>query len=353
MSDVMSHFPWLFGKPSVTGTIKNSPEDFLVDEVSDFEPAGLGEHMLVHIQKRGENTQYVANELAKACGVKSRDVSWAGLKDRHAVTTQWLGVHLPGKENPDLTEFVETHEGVEAVLAVTRHNKKLRPGDLAGNRFTLVLREVSDMVELERRLQLVKEQGVPNYYGEQRFGREGNNVTQARRWGADEIRVRDKNKRSFYLSAARSWLFNQILAARIEAGTAATLLQGDCLLDNEERMTVAETVTPSLLESVSKGTLHITGAVAGDNALPGSGEAEAFEMAILDKEPELMALIRGNRMRQERRELLLKPQDMAWHGEGDVMTVSFSLPAGCFATAVVRELMEYTEGTPEYAHSDK
>lgn len=269
------------------------------------------------------------------------------------MTTQWLGVHLPGKDNPDLTEFVESHEGVEAVLAVTRHNKKLRPGDLLGNRFTLDLRDVSDMAELERRLQLVKEQGVPNYYGEQRFGREGNNVVQARRWGADEIRVRDKNKRSFYLSAARSWLFNQILAARIEAGTAATLLPGDCLLDNEERMTVAETVTPSLLESVSKGALHITGAVAGDNALPGCGEAEAFELAILDKEPALMALIRGNRMRHERRELLLKPQDMQWQGEGDVMTVSFSLPAGCFATAVVRELMEYSEGTPEYAHSDK
>ncbi|AJR07552.1 tRNA pseudouridine synthase D [Photobacterium gaetbulicola Gung47] len=339
MSTVMDNFSWLYRKPSCQGRIKVEPEDFVVKENLGFEFAGTGEHFMVKIRKTGENTKYVVNELAKACGVKSRDVSWAGLKDRHAVTEQWLSVHLPGKPDPDLAQFVAEHPGVE-VLETARHDKKLRPGDLVGNWFQLTLRELDQADDVVARLAQVAKQGVPNYFGEQRFGHSGNNVVKARAWGNDEFRVRDKSKRSFYLSAARSWLFNMVLSARIEQQAVHTVLDGDLLqVDGDERGRLVQADLEQWQQAVDNGTASITAPMMGDNALPTSGQSEAFEMAIVEQEPLLLKLIRDNRMRHERRPLLLKPQDMAWQHDGDTVTVSFALPAGCFATAVVRELM--------------
>ncbi|RWX53316.1 tRNA pseudouridine(13) synthase TruD [Photobacterium chitinilyticum] len=335
----MDSFSWLYGKPSCQGQIKVLPEHFVVKENLGFDFTGTGEHFMVKIRKTGENTKYVVNELAKACGVKSRDVSWAGLKDRHAITEQWLSVHLPGKSDPDLTQFVADHPGVE-VLETARHDKKLRPGDLAGNWFQLRLTELDMPQDVITRLEQIKLQGVPNYFGEQRFGHNGNNVAKARSWGNDEFRVRDKSKRSFYLSAARSWLFNMVLSSRIEQGKERTLLAGDSLLQHgDERGVIAEPATAELQMQVDKGTMAITAPMMGDNALPTTADAEAFEMGIVEQEPLLLKLICDNRMRHERRSLLLKPQQMEWLLEDNELTVSFALPAGCFATAVVRELM--------------
>ncbi|MGF1726919.1 tRNA pseudouridine(13) synthase TruD [Photobacterium nomapromontoriensis] len=339
MSTVMDNFSWLYGIPSCQGRIKVEPEDFIVKENLGFDFAGTGEHFMVKIRKTGENTQYVVNELAKACGVKSRDVSWAGLKDRHAVTEQWLSVHLPGKPDPDLTQFVAEHPGVE-VLETARHDKKLRPGDLVGNWFQLRLSDLDQPQAVIARLEHVREQGVPNYFGEQRFGHSGNNVVKARAWGNDEFRLRDKSKRSFYLSAARSWLFNMVLSARIEQGLVQTLMAGDFLQSNNDvRGMLVAAVSESLQQDVESGRMAITAPIMGDNALPTTADAQAFEMAIVEQEPALLKLIRDNRMRHERRPLLLKPTQMAWQQDGDQITVSFALPAGCFATAVVRELM--------------
>lgn len=242
MLNVMDNFCWLYAKPTCQGQIKALPEHFIVKENLGFEFAGKGEHFMVKIRKVGENTKYVVNELAKACGVKSRDVSWAGLKDRHAVTEQWISVHLPGKADPDLTDFVAEHPGIE-VLETTRHDKKLRPGDLVGNWFQIRLLDLTNAEELALKLEQVKMHGVPNYFGQQRFGHGGNNVIKARSWGNDEFRLRDKSKRSFYLSAARSWLFNMVLSTRIEQGCVNSLMVGDCLQNT--RKTIVS--LPSLL----------------------------------------------------------------------------------------------------------
>ncbi|PSU52494.1 tRNA pseudouridine(13) synthase TruD [Photobacterium aphoticum] len=353
----MDSFSWLYGKPSCQGRIKVEPEDFVVKENLGFAFAGTGEHFMVKIRKTGENTKYVVNELAKACGVKSRDVSWAGLKDRHAVTEQWLSVHLPGKADPDLSAFEAEHPGVE-VLETARHDKKLRPGDLVGNAFQLRLRDLDQPEEVIARLAQIREHGVPNYFGEQRFGHNGNNVTKARAWGNDEFRVRDKSKRSFYLSAARSWMFNQVLSARIENNTVRSVMAGDWLeSEADPRGMLVATVTDSIQQDVDAGRLSITAPMMGDNALPTTADAQAFEMAIVEQEPALLKLIRDNRMRHERRPLLLKPEQVEWQHDGDTITVSFALPAGCFATAVVREMMQEivdeTEGTEHDAYSDQ
>lgn len=337
--NIMDCFNWFHAKPVCHGRIKANPEDFIVNEELGFEFSGTGEHLMVKIRKVGENTKYVVNELAKACGVKSRDVSWAGLKDRHAVTEQWLSVHLPGKADPDLSQFEAEHPGVE-IIEVTRHDKKLRPGDLAGNWFQLRLTDLDNLAALTERLEMVKAQGVANYFGEQRFGHGGNNVVKARAWGNDEFRVRDKSKRSFYLSAARSWMFNQVLSQRIEQGLAATIIAGDCLqAEGDERTFVADVDTDALQQQVASGELAITGPLLGDNALPTQGDAQAFELAIVEQEPALVKLVRDNRMRHDRRPLLLMPKNMQWHFEEKDLIVSFALPAGSFATSVVRELI--------------
>ena len=348
MSDIMSNFSWLYGKPVATGKLKQLPEHFIVKEVLGFSFTGKGEHLMVKIRKTGENTKYVANELAKFCGVKSKDISWAGLKDRHAVTEQWLSVHLPKSDHLKFALFEATHPGVE-ILEMTRHNKKLRPGDLLGNSFQLIATEVTDMDDVLARLEKVKLTGVPNYFGAQRFGHEGNNVTEARRWGRENVRTRDNTKRSFYLSAARSWIFNHIVSQRITEGYFSQPVDGDILLDQNDRIVNENVTSEENIQKIQNGELSISAALAGDNQLPTTDKALTFEQPQLDAEPDLMALICGNRMRHERRSVELHPENLTWSSEGDTLTLSFSLTSGSFATVIVRELLQEIEVERTYA----
>lgn len=348
MSDILSSFAYLNGKPTAQAKLKAKAEHFVVIEDLGFEFSGEGEHLMVRIRKTGENTSFVANELAKACGVKSKDVSWAGLKDRHAVTEQWLSVHLPKGETPDFSEFLAQYPSIE-ILATARHNKKLRPGDLVGNQFELTLSEVTDTADVVTRLEKVAQLGVPNYFGAQRFGNEGNNLSEARRWGRDNVRTRNQNKRSLYLSAARSWIFNRILSERIEQDVFGSAMLGDVVLTAGGQQLVTAENIEALNLAIEKGDVQVSVALAGDNALPTQGNALALEQKHLDEEPDLMALIRGNRMRHDRREASLKPEQLSWEVDGDNITLKFSLDAGCFATAIVRELVEEVAVERQYA----
>ncbi|MDN3681675.1 tRNA pseudouridine(13) synthase TruD [Vibrio tapetis subsp. quintayensis] len=347
MTDILAPFAYQLGKPTSRAKLKAKPEHFVVKEDLGFEFTGSGEHLMVRIQKTGENTSFVANELAKACDVKSKDVSWAGLKDRHAVTEQWLSVHLPKGDTPDFTAFLQQYPSIK-ILATDRHNKKLRPGDLIGNEFEVTLSEVTDIESVLARLEQIKLQGVPNYFGAQRFGNEGNNVSEARRWGRDNVRTRNQNKRSLYLSAARSWIFNHILSARIEAKAFNQLLVGDLVKENGQLTAIDESNLGAIQSLITTGEAQLTAALAGDNALPTQLVALEIEQTVVDSEPDLMALIRGNRMRHERREISLKPQDFNWSTNGDEITLTFSLSSGCFATAIVRELVEEIEVERHY-----
>src|SRR5476651_2514717 len=158
----MSRLTWLYGEPLSTGKLKANPEDFIVEEDLGFEPDGEGEHLLVRIRKNGCNTQFVAEQLARFAGIPARSVSYAGLKDRHAVTEQWFCLHLPGKETPEFSLFQLA--GCE-IIQITRHRRKLRIGTLKGNAFMLVLRDISDRDAVEQRLALIARAGVPNYFG--------------------------------------------------------------------------------------------------------------------------------------------------------------------------------------------
>lgn len=333
---MLPEFNYLYGKPTITGFIKQEASDFIVVEDLGFELSGEGEHVLVSIRKTGENTLYVARELAKAAGVPAKHVSYAGLKDRHAVTEQWFGIHLPGKETPDFS-VIETEQ--IKVLKVTRHNKKLRTGALKGNRFTLRLTELSDTTGLTERLENIKHNGVPNYFGEQRFGHDGANIRQAREMFAGK-KVKDRNKRSFYLSAARSLMFNQVVSERIDKNLWQHALAGDCfILQGSNSFFVEETLNDDIVTRLAEGKVQLSAPLVGKGDSIPKGEAELFEQAVLAESADLIAGLTEAGLRQERRALILQPQAFNYELVDNTLTISFYLPSGCFATSVVRELM--------------
>ncbi|WP_074821473.1 tRNA pseudouridine(13) synthase TruD [Pragia fontium] len=335
----MMSLVWLYGKPEGTGVLKQSPADFCVREDLGFEPDGDGEHVLVYVRKTGCNTQFVADNLARFAKISGRAVSYAGLKDRHAVTEQWFCLQMPGKETPDFSAF--TLEGCQ-VINVARHRRKLRIGTLRGNAFSLVLRHISQRDEVESRLQQIQRFGVPNYFGEQRFGRGGNNLLMAQRWANNDIVVRERNKRSFYLSAARSAMFNHIVSRRIEQILHQQVMGGDAMqLAGRGSWFVAqpeELVT--LQQRLDDGELRITAPLPGDGELGTQEQALEFEQQALVGYDDFLSLVKRERVETARRAALVIPQQMAWQWQDDsTITVDFWLPAGSFATSVVREVM--------------
>lgn len=345
----MNDIPLAYGVPVLTARMRSVAEDFQVDELPAFEASGEGEHLLLDIRKRGANTVAVAKQLAQWAGVQEMAVSYAGQKDRHAVTTQRFSVHLPKRVAPDLAalESDEVH-----VLASTWHNRKLQRGALAGNRFKLVLRQVQgEQAAISERLQLVAARGLPNWFGEQRFGRDGGNVPAALQMFAGR-RVR-KDQRSMLLSAARSALFNRVLAARVAQGNWDTALDGEVwMLDGSRSVFGPEPMNEALAERLARFDIHPSAPLWGAGELRSSGAALALEQAALADE-QALALRAGLEqagLKQERRALRLRPALMqhAWLAD-DVLELSFALPPGCYATAVLHELGTVADATRDVA----
>lgn len=331
---------YLHGEPECSGRLKAAPEDFIVREDLGFLPCGEGEHILLHIRKRGQNTQWVARELARLAGVAQRDVTWAGLKDRHAVTEQWFGVHLPGKTEPD---FSSLESDDIQILARARHNKKLKTGALKGNWFELTVTELTDQDSLESRLAAIAARGVPNYFGDQRFGHHFGNLDQARAM-FNGRRIKDRNKRSLYLSAARSYLFNLAASKRLAAGLGEQLLAGDCLMlsGTQSFFTLNEDnpLDDAMQARFAEGDVRISSPMWGRGRLPSVDAAAELELSALNEQEDICQGLEAQGLKQERRALLLKPQDMSWQLEQGRLRLSFWLPAGSYATSLVRELVK-------------
>lgn len=332
-------WPAALGAPVLSGRIRATPEDFRVEELPGFEPSGGGEHLLLTIEKRGMNTAFAARLIAQWAGIHEAGVGYAGLKDRHAVTVQRFSVHLPGREAPDIAAL-EAHEGLR-VLAAERHAKKLPRGALAGNRFVLVLRDVQgEGAAIEARLHDIAGRGVPNYFGEQRFGRGGDNVANAlAMFGGRRV---PREQRTHLLSAARSQLFNRVLAARVEAGNWDSALDGEVwMLDGSRSVFGPLPFDATLQERLTRFDIHPTAPLWGRGALRSEGDAAALESAAL-ADDESLALRKGLEaagLKQERRATRLRPDDLAWSWlEGDVLELRFSLPPGAYATTVLAEL---------------
>jgi tRNA pseudouridine13 synthase len=328
---------YAYGSPSGQGEIRTLPEDFIVEETLAFEPSGNGEHIFLQIQKTGENTEYVARQLARFANVRQRDIGFAGMKDRHAITTQWFSVWLPKGEEPNWVEFATENM---AVLHVTRHARKLKRGALANNRFGLTIRNwQGDKTKTVEQLTAIKNHGVANYYGSQRFGHGGQNVAKALAMfqGAKVGR----EQRSLYLSAARSFLFNHILSARIEQHSWQTGLNGDVfMLDGSRSCFACEVIDDDIHARLAKNALHSTGALVGKGESRVSAEALEIEQKIIENYPELQNGLVAFGVENDRRALRVNVANLTWKFSDDTtLKLQFLLPAGSFATALLREII--------------
>ena len=345
MSDSSAELPYACDRPCLRGRLRATPDDFQVRETLGFALEGAGEHVWLWVRKRDANTDWVARRLAERAGVPAGAVGYAGLKDRRAVTEQWFSVHLPGRPEPDWTG------GPDAgftVLKAVRHPRKLRRGALAGNVFRIVARDLGgDPAELTERLSLIAANGTPNYFGEQRFGREGGNLERAEAMLRGEETVRDRHRRGLYLSAARSALFNAVLARRIGDRTWNQPLPGEVLmLAGSHSIFSAAEPDETIRRRVAEFDLHPTGPLWGAGELLSGGRVRALEEAIAATMPVFRAGLAAEGLRQERRALRLMVRDAEVELPNPGTAIfSFGLPAGAYATAVLRELIQPLDGT--------
>ena len=356
---------YAFRKPNIEGVYKVLPEDFIVEEQIVYELSGEGEHLWCWVEKRLENTDWVLQQLAKWASVSPSKVGVAGQKDRHAVTRQWFSIQLPGLSNPEISDFKVANV---KLLKVIRHQRKLQTGGLSGNRFTLTIRDLQggeDLIEvLQQRLDKIKSQGVPNYFGEQRFGIHGRNIKQGVKLLAGELPKVKRNQKSMYLSAIRSWMFNALLSERIEQANWNKLLQGDALQLEGSNKWFLEDGSADLSDRIKALDLHPTGPLYGKGDLPTKNEALVIESEVASQFKDWIEGLDSYGVNQDRRALRVLPLDLEWQWQvsasedeaaltqafdklsrggvwkdNPVLEVSFSLRSGSYATMVMRELL--------------
>ncbi|HET7845487.1 MAG TPA: tRNA pseudouridine(13) synthase TruD [Xanthomonadales bacterium] len=334
--------PRAAGPAALRGTLRTSPEDFRVTERLNFEPSGAGEHAFLVVEKRGANTEWVARQLARHAGVGPVAIGYAGLKDRHAITRQAYTVHLAGRADPDWSAL--DAEGVRVVSAV-RHARKLQRGALRGNAFEIVVRDVEgDATAADATLAALARDGAPNYFGEQRFGRERGNVDAALAMFAGR-RVQ-REQRSILLSAARSALFNAVLAARVRDGSWREAREGDVFqLDGTGSIFGPEPIDDALLARVASGDVHPTGPLWGRGALRSGGGVAALENGVAQAHEAIARGLEAAGLEQQRRALRVRAAALRHEWRDGALHVAFELPAGAYATTLLAELGDFADAT--------
>ena len=340
MNRYPTDYQYLYGKPQCAAVIRTSNEDFLVTEIPAFEPDGEGEHWYIKIRKNGENSDWVAKQLAQFFKVTSKEIGYAGKKDRHAITEQWFSVCLPGVKTISMQAF--NSASIE-VLEVQKHSRKLRTGALKGNKFSLHLRDVSDDIEFARRLAMI-EKGVPNYFGEQRFGIAGGNLSRGISLLKEEFKERNRNKKGLYISAVRSWFFNHLLSARIQEQLWSKIMTGDVLMLNGTKSHFVADDIEALTLRMDDLDLHLTGPLCGRGRPLVTETAQQWENALLAPHSEIIERLEYTGLSQDRRSIrLLAGNLQSVCIQPGVWQVSFELPPGSFATSVLRELCDYRD----------
>lgn len=350
MPDVSLIFDWmslatLTQTTGTGGTLRGEAADFRVQELPAYAPLGEGEHLFIRLRKEGHTTAHVMRELCLQLGVRDRDLGVAGLKDRHAITEQWMSV--PAKYERALANFVL--EGVD-ILETSRHPQKLGLGHLRGNRFVIRVRDAINLAEAAQTLQLLAEKGVPNYFGPQRFGLGGLNAEEGLRVMRGESALKDPRVRRFLVSSVQSAVFNAFLSRRIERGLFAGLLHGDMAKKHDTGGVFL--VEDPEIESprAARGEISATGTLFGKKIKPLTHEAGELEREVLES----FSLTVGafSSRRGDRRLTRVFPSECELTPQEDGYTVSFALPKGSFATSVLRELMKGTPDQSEWIPSD-
>ena len=359
-------------------TYKAHTTDFIVNELLPLEFTGEGEHLWLHIQKSGMNTAYLAKLLSEWADIPLRDVGYSGLKDRHALTTQWFSLRIPKKQLPD-SEFAPVDIGANESITILEqqwHNKKLNRGTHRANQFIITLRNIefvgfdtpspsseqllSAKQAVEQHLMIISQSGVPNYFGPQRFGRSGNNIREALSLFARPVPEarppsnKGKRKRvpreqnTMELSAARSLIFNEILAARVRGGSWNNGLAGEVFnLDGSGSIFASDEIDDTLRARLESGDIHPTAVLWGTANDKVSGQAAAMETDIVAQSPLLTQLATGLEQRHikaQRRALRLPIEALSWQWQdiegGQVLVLNFTLTTGSFATSVLASLVQ-------------
>ena len=337
----IDNWSYLHGKPATSGIFKHQDDDFMVREILGYAPQGEGEHIYLWVRKQGLNTAYLAEQIAKFSQLPLRAVSYAGRKDKHAITEQWFGVHKPGKAEYDWSAL--NVPGAE-VLKSIRHNKKLRTGVLKGNRFEIRLRALTATEGLEKRIALINAQGVPNYFGPQRFGDSkydprGSNLVLAQKM-IDGESIRNRNNRSMAISALRSWLFNEMVSARIQCEHFYTPLPGDVMsLAGSGSFFCALELDPQIHTRLAQRDIQISAPMWGEGDLASDMLAQRFEHEVANSCPKVAQTLSTLGLKQERRPISLYATNLQWKLDNEQLSISFELPAGAFATSVLREIV--------------
>lgn len=349
-------------EPMLRADFKQQASDFCVDEELGFDCTGAGEHVWLLIRKTGINTQQAAQRLARAAGIPVKHVYWSGLKDKHGICRQWLSLHMPGRDIPATLSAAESDELV--IERVQRNSRKLRRGSHRANHFSIRLRHLQPispavslphaLTALETSLLRVQQQGVPNYFGEQRFGFD--NVSKAMSWFAREYRPQNTTERGLLLSAARSAIFNAVLSERVMDHTWNQYIDGDVMnLDGSASVFVPENCDPVLLQRLQDGDIHPTGPLWGRGDMRTTARCRELEERVAGQFAQLVAGLMTHQVEASRRSLRLPvqalhyclltntvpEQDAEVSAAGPDLELSFVLPSGTYATAVLHDLIEY------------
>lgn len=332
-------WPRFLGTPKSTASFKSVPEDFQVNEYFEGQFSGEGEHIVLRIEKRGLTTEEVVKSLGRLINKPVKLISYAGLKDRQALATQWLSVHAPG-------EVIDGIETLEApgwrVLECTRHHKKLRPGYLTGNQFVMRLRDVSDEDDLIKRIEQIKVSGVPNYFGEQRFGRECGNLIKAEELLVQGRKVKDRFLKGMYCSAARSWLYNLILAKRVKEGTWNIPISGDVMqLSGSNSIFVTDEIDDILLQRVADKDISPASPLPGKKKDMVKGLALDGINEVYSDWVSWLAGLERLGLEEAWRSNILQVEQCTYTMNDGTAELSFRLTAGSYATSVLSELVKY------------
>jgi tRNA pseudouridine13 synthase len=337
--------PRAHGAPLSPAELKATPEDFYVEEQLSFEPSDAGPHWLLRVEKRTANTRWVGAQIARLAGVPAADVGYAGLKDRQAVAVQWFSVPNGGMS---AEAWLEVRTAEFKVLEVRANLRKLRRGALSGNRFRIRLRNATwSREQLDLKLDALRTHGAPNYFGPQRFGRDGYNLDRVAAWVQSGIAPRGRAERNFALSAARSLVFNAVLARRVEAGDWSQLAPGDLAsLDGSGSHFSVAAVDDELRRRLGAFDVHPSGPLWGRGPPATQGQALLHELEVSREFASVAELLAAAGLTQERRALRCAIRELTAQRDASTLTLSFSLGRGQFATAVLREICEF-EGVPE------
>jgi tRNA pseudouridine13 synthase len=327
--------------PGIAGKIKSTPDDFEVEEIPAYQPCGQGDHLYLWLEKRSMGAEYFIRQIARCLEISAGEVGTAGLKDRHAVTRQMVSV--PASAEPLVNRL--DGQGIR-VLNVSRHGNKLKSGHLHGNRFRIQLRGVvpEASTRLHPLLAQLRQDGWPNYYGPQRFGRDGETVklglAMLREDGGGSTRVRNPFLRKLALSAAQSAVFNHYLACRLRDGLLRRVILGDVMAKWPfGGLFVAEDVEREQTRFDGRETVP-AGPIIGRKTFPAAAEAAARESAAIADSGIAPSALHcfGKLLSGTRRHNLIYADDLAAVVDQDSVQLSFSLPAGSYATVLLREI---------------